>query len=44
MAEAEMVGSHNRLNGHGFEQTPGDCERQGSMACCSSCNRESGMT
>ena len=29
-----MVGWH-RLNGHGFEQTPGDGEGQGSLACCS---------
>ena len=25
----------NRLNGHEFEQTPGDGEGQGSLACCS---------
>ena len=30
-----MVGWHHRLNGHEFEQTPGDCEVQGSLACCS---------
>ena len=30
----EMV-SH-QLNGHEFEQTQGDSERQGSLACCSS--------
>ena len=24
-----------RLNGHEFEQTPGDSEGQGSLACCS---------
>ena len=29
-----MVGWHNRLNGHEFEQTLGDSERQGSLACC----------
>ena len=23
-----------RLNGHEFEQTPGDSEEQGSLACC----------
>ena len=23
------------FNGHGFEQTPGDCEGQGSLLCCS---------
>ena len=30
-----MVGWHHRLNGHAFEQTPGDGEGQGSLACCS---------
>ena len=30
-----MVGWHHRLNGHEFEQTPGDREGQGSLACCS---------
>ena len=30
-----MVGWHHRLNGYEFEQTPGDGERQGSLACCS---------
>ena len=35
MTEDEMVGWHHRLNGHAFEQTPGDSERQGSLACCS---------
>ena len=29
-----MVGWH-RLNGHEFEQAPGDDEGQGSLACCS---------
>ena len=24
-----------QLNGHDFEQTPGDSEGQGSLACCS---------
>ena len=33
--EEEMVGWHHRLNGHEFEQTVGDGERQGSLACCS---------
>ena len=27
-----MVGWHHRLNGHEFEQTPGDSEGQGSLA------------
>ena len=35
MSEDEMVGWHQRLNGHEFEQTPGGDERQGSLACCS---------
>ena len=33
--EDEMVGWHQRLNGHEFEQAPGDGEGQGSLACCS---------
>ena len=28
-----MVGWHHRLNGHEFEQAPGDGEGQGSLAC-----------
>ena len=35
MTEDEMVGWHHRLNGHEFEQTQGDSEGQGSLACCS---------
>ena len=30
-----MVGWHHRINGHEFEQTLGDGEGQGSLACCS---------
>ena len=30
-----MVGWHHQLNGHESEQTPGDSEGQGSLACCS---------
>ena len=30
-----MVGWHHQLNGHELEQTPGDGEGQGSLACCS---------
>ena len=29
-----MVGWHHQLNGHEFEQTLGDGEGQGSLACC----------
>ena len=36
MAEDEMVGWHHLLSGHEFEQTAGDGEGQGSLACCSS--------
>ena len=35
MTEDEMVGCHHRLNGHEFEQSPGDSEGQGSLGCCS---------
>ena len=33
VTEDEMVGWHRRINGHEFEQTPGDGEGQGSLAC-----------
>ena len=33
--EDEMVGWYHGLNGHEFEQTPGDGEGQGSLVCCS---------
>ena len=29
-----MVGWHDRLYGHEFEQALGDSEGQGSLACC----------
>ena len=32
MTEDEMVGWHYRLDGHEFEQAPGDGEGQGSLA------------
>ena len=35
VTEDEMVGWHDRLNGHEFEQTSGDGEGQESLACCS---------
>ena len=45
MTEDEMVGWHHQLNGHEFEQAPGDSEGQGSLACCSPWGcRESEMT
>ena len=40
-----MVKQHHRLNGHEFEQTPGDSEGQGSLACCTPCScKESDTT
>ena len=36
MAEDEMVGWHHRLDGHEFEQAPGDGGGQGSLMCYSS--------
>ena len=38
--EDEMVGWHHRVNGHEFEQTPGDGEGQGSLACYSLWDRK----
>ena len=35
MTEDEIVGWHHQLNGHEFEQAPGNGEGQGSMVCCS---------
>ena len=35
MKADEMVGCHHRLNGHEFEQAPGDGEGEGSLARCS---------
>ena len=36
MTEAEMVGWHHQLNGHGFGQTPGLGGGQGGLVCCDS--------
>ena len=40
MTENEMVGWHHRLDGHEFEQAPGDSEGQGSLVCCSPWGQE----
>ena len=40
MTEDEMVRWHHQLNGHEFEQTPGNSEGQGSLACCSPCSHK----
>ena len=39
-----LVGWHHRLHGHEFEQTPGDGEGQGSLACCMWGHKESDTT
>ena len=39
-----MVGWYHQLNGHEFEQTPGDGEGQGSLACCSPWGRKQSDT
>ena len=45
MTEDEMVGWHQRLDGHEFEQTAGVGNGQGSLACCSPWgHKESDMT
>ena len=45
ITEGEMVGWHHQLNKDEFEQTLGDSERQGSLACCSPWSyKESNMT
>ena len=44
MTENEMVGWHHRLSGHEFEQTQGDSEGQGSLACCSLWGRKESDT
>ena len=45
LTEDEMVGWHHQLDRHEFEQTLGDSEAQGSLACCSPWgHEESDMT
>ena len=45
MTEDEMVAWLHQLNGHEFEQTPGDGEGQGTLACCNPWgHKESDMT
>ena len=39
-AEDSMVGWHYWLSGYELEQTPGDSEGQGSLACCSPCSQK----
>ena len=40
MTEDKMVGWHHQLNGHEFEQAPGDDKGRGSLASCSSWGRK----
>ena len=42
--EDEMVGWHHRLNGHEFEQAPGDGEQEGELVCSPWDFEESDMT
>ena len=45
MAQDGMVVWHHQLNGHEFEQTPGNSEGQGSLACYNPWGlKESNMT
>ena len=39
-----MVGWHQWLNGHEFEQTPGVGDGQGHLACCSPCGHKKLVT
>ena len=44
MTEDEMVGWHHRLNGHGFDGTPGVGDGQGGLACRGSWGRRDSDT
>ena len=44
MTEDEMVGWHLQINGHELEQTLGDGEGQGSLACCRLWDRKEANT
>ena len=39
-----MVGWHHQLNGHEFEQTPGDSDGQGSLVCFGPWDRKGSNT
>ena len=39
-----MVGRHHQLNGHEFQQAPGDCEGHGRLACSSPWGRKESDT
>ena len=40
MTKDEMVEWHHQLNGHEFEQTPGDGEGRGNLVSCSPWGRK----
>ena len=40
----EMIGWHDQLNGHEFEQAPGVGDGQGGLACCNSWGRKESDT
>ena len=40
MTEDETAGWRHRLDGHEFEQTPGDSKGQRSLECCRSWGRK----
>ena len=42
MTEHKMVGWHHQLNGHEFEQAPGDGDGQGSLVCWSTGSKRVG--
>ena len=44
MTEDAMVGWHHWLNGHEYEQAPGDGEGQRNLACCSPWGRKESDT
>ena len=44
VTEDEMIGWHHRLNGHKFEQTPGDSGGQKSLVYYSPRNRKGSET
>ena len=44
MIEDETVEWYHQFNRHKFEQTPGDSEGQGSLACCSPWGHEESDT
>ena len=44
VAEDAIVGWHHLLSGHEFEETLGDGDGQGGVACCSSWGRKESDT